>query len=200
MSATPDRPPVESADYWQQRYENGHTGWDTGEPEAPLVQLFHDGVLTKGRMLVPGCGNGWEVTAFAALGFEVTGLDFAAAPLENLRQRAEAAGLSPTLLQADLFDLPAAMDGLFDVVLELACFCAIAPEQRDAYAATVHRLLKPGGQLVGLFYTPPGKVGGPPFTSTRDELEQRFAPYFPSMAWTPRAADEMLGILTKAPA
>jgi SAM-dependent methyltransferase len=199
MSQQSDRPPVESADYWQKRYENGQTGWDSGEPEGPLLQLFHDGRLPKGKMLIPGCGNGWEVTAFAALGFDVTGLDFARAPLANLRARAEAEGLSPTLLQADLFDLPADLDGQFDVVLELACYCAIAPEQRDAYAAVVNRLLKPGGLLVGLFYCNPGKVGGPPFTATVEELEQRFAPYVDAMEWTPRPEDgELLGILKKA--
>jgi SAM-dependent methyltransferase len=199
MTQQSNRPPVESADYWQKRYEQGQTGWDTGEPEAPLLQLFHDGRLPIGKMLVPGCGNGWEVTAFAALGFDVTGLDFAAAPLEALRARANAEGLSPTLLQADMFALPDDLDGQFDVVLELACYCAIAPEQRDAYAAVVHRLLKPGGMLVGLFFASPGKVGGPPFTTTVEELEQRFSPYFESMAWTPRPEDdELLGILQKA--
>jgi SAM-dependent methyltransferase len=199
MTQQNNRPPVESADYWQKRYEQGQTGWDSGAPEAPLLQLFHDGHLPVGKMLVPGCGNGWEVTAFAALGFDVTGLDFAAEPLANLRARAAAEGLSPTLVQADLFDLPADLDGQFDVVLELACYCAIAPEQREAYAAVVDRLLKPGGRLVGLFYANPGKVGGPPFTATVEELEQRFAPYFAEMAWTPWPEDlEVLGILRKA--
>jgi SAM-dependent methyltransferase len=199
MTEQGNRPPVELADYWQKRYEHGQTGWDIGEPEAPLLQLFHDGRLPVGKMLVPGCGNGWEVTAFAALGFDVTGIDFAEAPLQALRARANAEGLSPTLLQADIFDLPADLNGQFDVVLELACFCAIPPEQRDAYAAVIDRLLKPGGMVVGLFFTNPDKVGGPPFTATVEELQRRFAPYFASMEWAFFGEEhETLGILRKA--
>ncbi|MBC7544296.1 MAG: methyltransferase domain-containing protein [Candidatus Sericytochromatia bacterium] len=190
MTSQGNRPPVEAANYWQQRYEKGDTGWDSGAPEGPLLQAFHDGHLPVGKMVVPGCGTGWEVTAFAALGFDVTGIDFAAAPLQALQARASAEGLAPTLLQADIFALPDTLNGQFDSVLELACYCAIAPEQRDAYVTVVDRLLKPDGMLVGMFYTNPNKVGGPPFKATVEEIQMRFAPVFATVDLRPSADGE----------
>lgn len=198
MSAT-HHPNVDTADYWQRRYERGETGWDIGQAEEALLDLHRSGELPIGRMLVPGCGYGWEVTAFAKMGFDVTGLDFAAAPLEAIRARAEAEGVSPTLVQADLFALPETWDGQFDAVLERACFCAIDPARRDEYVQVVHRLLKPGGKLVGLFYVPEQDRGGPPFAATEAELHQRFAGLFTDIRFTP--IDHLfsrLGILTKA--
>lgn len=192
-------PSVDTADYWQRRYERGETGWDIGRAEDALLDLHHSGELPAGRMLVPGCGYGWEVTAFARLGFDVTGLDFAAAPLAAIRERAEAEGVAPTLVPADLFALPATWDGQFDVILERACFCAIDPARRDEYVAVVHRLLKPGGKLVGLFYVPEREQPGPPFPASEAELRQRFAGRFTDIRFTP--IDHLfsrLGVLIKA--
>ena len=180
-----DHQPVDTASYWQRRYEQGTDGWDDGGPEPSLMQLFHDGRLPVGSMVVPGCGRGWEVTAFEALGFSVTGIDFAAAPLDALRARARAEGLAPTVLQADIFALPDQLKGQFDVALELACFCAILPEQREAYVAVLDWLLKPGGTLAGGFFTRPDKVGGPPFTVTADALHAYLAPSFDSIELIP---------------
>jgi hypothetical protein len=45
---------------WQERYESGRTGWDRGGQSPALVRWLEDGVLT-GRVLVPGCGRGYEV-------------------------------------------------------------------------------------------------------------------------------------------
>src|SRR4051794_27128009 len=99
--AEPTRPPVETAAYWQGRYDNGKTGWDRGSASEPFLTLHREGTLSSGRMIVPGCGNGWEVTAFAALGYDVTGIDFAVAPIAAIQARAAAEGVTVTVRQAD---------------------------------------------------------------------------------------------------
>ncbi|WP_353617220.1 hypothetical protein [Synechococcus sp. FACHB-909] len=79
-------------------------------------------------------------------------------------------------LQADLFDQQALEAGGLEPgsltgIVEHTCFCAIDPGRRDAYIATVCRLLAPGGWLLGLFWChrKPGgralgaghRIGGP---------------------------------------
>lgn len=64
-------------DFWEQRYQTGDILWDRGAVSPALVDWFETGALTPCRVLVPGCGRGYEVLELARLGFEVTALDYA---------------------------------------------------------------------------------------------------------------------------
>ena len=66
---------------------------------------------------------------------------------------------------------------LFDWVFEHTLFCAIQPDEREAYVRAVLRWLKPQGQYLAVNYLIPDR-DGPPFGTTRDELWQRFSPAF----------------------
>jgi methyl halide transferase len=88
-------------------------------------------------------------------------------------------------------------------VLEQTFFCAIAPRQRQDYVLNVTRILKPGGMLVGLFYHT-GKEDGPPYNTTRQDIEVNFAKNFKiheldktSLSAEQRKDKEWLGILKK---
>jgi SAM-dependent methyltransferase len=196
--------PEPDAPFWNGRYLAGELGWDLGEPSPPFVRLHRDGVIAPPcRVAVPGCGQGWEVAWLAAQGYAVTGIDFAPAALAAARERAREAGVAPELVQADLLDLPEALAGRFDLVLEQTCFCAIAPRRRPEYVQAVHRLLAPGGRLIGLFYACKGE-DGPPFGTSPGEVRRLFADRFAvrSLALTPhshprRLGEEWLGVLAR---
>lgn len=160
--------------HWDQRYRNGQDGWELGQPAPPLQAFLEHNPLAPDPMgtapvLVPGCGRGHEAALLARCGFDVVGLDFSAnAQAEAQRLHGDGQGRL-RWLQADLFDAEAlAAAGLGDsslqAVVEHTCFCAIQPAQRPAYAATVQRLLQPGGWLLGLFWCH-RRPGGPPFGS-----------------------------------
>ncbi len=166
---------------WDQRYREGGDGWELGQAAPPLATfLMEDGRAPRppGRVLVPGCGRGHEAALLEARGFTVVGLDFSG---EALREARRLHGDDrPTLrwLQADLFDRRAlAAGGLetagLDGVVEHTCFCAIDPAQRPAYAATVARLLRPGGWFLGLFWCH-GRGGGPPWGADPAEVAELF--------------------------
>jgi len=57
--------------HWEQRYQQGETGWDRGQPSPALHQWLEQGVLKPGRILIPGCGRGHEALAMAAAGAAV---------------------------------------------------------------------------------------------------------------------------------
>ena len=182
---------------WEKQYRAGDTPWDKGAPAPPLLEwLENPAHRLGGRVLVPGCGLGHDVRAIAAAGQaeEVCGLDVSPAAQAAAR-RVPAAG-NEIYTEADLFDLPAEFRGHFDWVFEHTCFCAIDPARRPDYVRAVVEALRPGGQLLAIFYLRPWDKGesrpprgGPPFGVEVRELDELFAGRFERMEeWTPTRA------------
>jgi SAM-dependent methyltransferase len=175
-----DLPPAPdlSSTFWEGRYQEGTARWDLGQPAPPFVTLLNGADAPKpGRMIVLGSGRGHDALLFAAHGFEVVGIDFAPSAIATATTTAEAQGLSAQFLQRDIFALGDEFANGFDYVLEHTCYCAIAPDQRSDYVRLVHKLLRPHGELIALFWAH-SRPGGPPFGTTPDELRQRFAAEF----------------------
>ena len=166
-------------DFWNSRYEAGQTPWEFPGVPADLQRFLKqkpprgsNPTASRGRVLIPGCGTGLELKAFAEAGFEVTALDFSPRAVERAKKNAGPTLVSQILL-GDFFvhDLPA---GSFDYVYERGFLCSLTPDRREAYRNRVSVLLKPGGHLVGYFYYQiPVLENGPPFGfawGTADEL------------------------------
>lgn len=177
-----DSPALDSG-YWQNRYDQGQTGWDRGEPSPALQYWLESGQLQPCRILVPGCGRGHEVIALAAAGFEVTAIDFAPAAIAALRTQLEGRELDASLIQADLFDYRP--DQSFDAIYEQTCLCAIQPNQRVAYEARLADWLQPGGKLYALFMQTESN-SGPPFACPPAAMQG----LFPADRWRWPAALE----------
>ena len=73
-------------EFWEQRFQDGNTPWDRGAVNPQLASWLESGALRPCRILVPGCGSGYEVAALAAAGFEVTALDYAPVAIARTRQ------------------------------------------------------------------------------------------------------------------
>jgi methyl halide transferase len=191
------------AEYWNQRYQEGSTRWDLGQPAPPFVNLLTDAVLPPGKIVVLGAGNGHDAMLFAEHGFEVVGVDFASEAIECATATAKSRGLKAEFLQRDIFGLLPEFNQSFDYVLEHTCFCAIEPKLRSQYVELVRSLLKPSGQLLALFFTH-ARPGGPPFATTPTEINELFADRFEILSLEPamdsievRQGEEYLGILQK---
>jgi len=166
---------------WNELYLEGTTPWDKGAAAPPLLEWLEENPgLMRGRILVPGSGLGHDVRVLTVQPGvdEVVGLDLSPTAVE-LASRFPRAGAEEHRV-GDLFDLDPGMRGSFDWIWEHTCFCAIEPEQREAYVRAVHGALRPGGRFVGVFYLDPyddeHRPGeGPPHGCTIEELEDRFA-------------------------
>lgn len=170
---------------WESLYQKGDTHWDKGAPSPGLVD-FLDG---KGKpkspssVLVPGCGFGHDVRAWATFGYQATGYDLAPSAVAGARQLTSA-GPSAIFKQGDLLRDP--VDSRFDWVFEHTLFCAIDPEERDRYVDAVADRLVPTGRYLSIFYMLPIEDEGPPFGSTRSEITRRFYRRFvPVEEWVP---------------
>jgi len=172
--------------YWEDLYQKGETRWDKGEPSPGLVDFLESNTqLPRGTVLVPGCGTGHDVRAWAKAGFEATGLDLAPSAIQRSEELTREAGLKARFRLGDfLRDEPF---GRFDYVFEHTLFCAIQPAEREAYAAALQKSLKPGGTYVAVFYLIPD-TDGPPFGSTREEIVRCFSLAFKlKEEWVPRS-------------
>jgi SAM-dependent methyltransferase len=160
---------IDRPEFWEQAYQEGRDAWDLGGPTPVFQRLLRSGEFPPGRMIVPGAGRGYDAREFARHGFTVTAVDFAADAVQDMRDRADLAA-PVEILQADIFELPDAMAGTFDYVLEYVCYCAIDPRRRPEYADAVARLLKPGGTFIDLAMPVDDHTGGPPFAVSVAEL------------------------------
>lgn len=188
---------------WQDYWERGETPWDKGEAAPPLLECLEGGFgefLKSARVLVPGCGSGHDVRALVAAGAEVTGMDLSAKAVEV------AEGWEPVgdeiFLEGDF--LAGDLAG-FDAIWEHTCFCAIEPDQRDAYVAAAAMAVREGGRFYGVFYlTPDNDEDGPPYAAEIDEIVGRFSPWFtlldgrvPERAFPGREGREWLAVFER---
>ncbi len=177
---------------WEAKYLAQETPWDKGAPSPGLVDfLAAQPSLPRGTVLVPGCGTGHDVRAWAGAGFRATGFDVAPSAIRLARERT-AAGLTAKFEAGNfLADTPAQP---FDWVFEHTLFCAIDPARRDDYVQAVRRWLVPRGNYLAVNYLIPDKEG-PPFGTTRDELLERFSPGFElHKEWVPRSYENRTGL------
>jgi SAM-dependent methyltransferase len=174
-----NRNPAEPA-FWDERFGAGFTPWDEARTPPALTRFVsvHGPALGR-RVLVPGCGSGHEIAALAAAGFEVLALDFSAAAVAQARAHLPAPQAARSLRQADYFTFEAALaepaaQPPFDWIYERAFMPALPPARFADWAARTAALVRPGGLLAGLFIVGaavPQPRSGPPFTTTRAELE-----------------------------
>jgi SAM-dependent methyltransferase len=147
------------------RFRDGVTPWDAGGV-APQLALWLQSKKSALRVLVPGCGTGYEVRLFARGGHEVLAIDFSAAAVDAARR--ELGSLSALVKQADFFALE---EEPFDLVYERAFLCALPRALWPAWARRMAELVRPGGELAGFFYIDDNQRG-PPFGVSRQELER----------------------------
>lgn len=190
--------------YWNRKYEEGNTGWDIGSVSRPIRE-YVDQISQKDlRILIPGAGNAHEAEYLWRAGFSwVHVLDIAPSPLANLQNRLPA--LPPTQLIQDNFF---AHEGQYDLIVEQTFFCSFPPNQanRRAYAQQMHRLLIPGGKLVGLWFQFPlrPEQSSPPYGGSREEYLPYFSPLFEIRVFAdcynsipPRQGSEIFGLMIK---
>jgi SAM-dependent methyltransferase len=163
-----------SNDFWNNRYKTNDFGWDIGDVSEPLKKYIEQVDNKELKILIPGAGNAYEAEFLFKLGFKnVYVLDFAEAPLKNIKKRLPEFP-NHQLIQQDFF----AHKGQYDLIIEQTFFCAIDPILRSKYVQQMHELLAPNGKLVGLMFNDALNADKPPFGGDKEEYQKLFEDTF----------------------
>lgn len=105
------------------------------------------GVGVGTRVLDLGCGPGLYSNRLAAVGADVTGVDFSARSINYARATAPSGSGRVNYIQGNYLDI--AIPGTFDIAFMIMCdFCALSPEQRGRLLGRLRTLLGSGGRFV----------------------------------------------------
>jgi SAM-dependent methyltransferase len=176
-------------DFWNGRYAAGRTPWEQRGAPAALLRFLAQHPGKGGRVLIPGCGSGYEIVAFTDAGYDVTAIDFS--PPAVARAREHIGGeLARRVLVADFFThdfAPAA----FYLIYERTFLCALPVGRWPEIVTRTATLLRPGGILAGIYFLG-DKDDGPPFGLSLAEVGPLFGSHFDLVSDTPIPAGESL--------
>ena len=164
------------------------TPWDAGGVPPKLAQWLEKKL--PARVLVPGCGSGYEVRLFAERGHDVLGIDFSDAAIEAAQR--ELGPLSGRVRKADFFQLA----GEFDLVYERAFLCALPRTRWPDWGRRMAELAGRGGELAGFFYLDDNQRG-PPFGTSRPALRAMLEGAFELVADEPVPPDESIPVFQR---
>lgn len=159
------------------RYLVGDTPWDSGESPPELLAFLDS--HPPGRALDLGCGTGTNAITMARLGWQVIGIDQSFIAIAKARRKAAHAGANLRFVRGDAAEAAQnpAIEGPFDLVLDLGCLHTLPADRLPGYLASLRSLLPPGGTyLLYSFLQPPGQPDSrwPSEPLIRDLLESGF--------------------------
>ena len=165
-------------------YRIGFLPWEHDEVPDEL-RAFAEGpaAAPAGRALDLGCGTGTQAVYLAANGWEVTAIDNVERALRRARDRASAARVTVNWVNGDVSRLAElGLEPGFSLVFDRGCYHGLDAGQRDAYAAGVTELTRPGATLL-LWAMAPNRRPLEPSGADAEEIAARFS------AWELSAGD-----------
>ncbi len=181
---------VESVDVFDRVYEKPGAIWTHEEPPEFLKEVIKSGVVTRGRAIDIGCGEGMYSIWLQRRGFEVTGVDFSTRAIEYAKENANRQDVHPTFLCMDALKL-SGLRNKFDFAFELGLLHHLNPNELRIYSQQVPAIMKKGSvyltasfDVSSPFYGAPGqRVRETPFGTTlyyrsAGEVRKLFEPSF----------------------
>ncbi len=162
-----------SPEFWSKRYQEQQTGWDLGRISPPLKEYIDQLTDKTKKILIPGCGRGYEGLYLLQKGFKnVFFLDFSQEAINEIKKTNP---LIPDnqFICIDYFKLK----GRYDLILEQTMFCAIDPTLRAEYVRQTSDLLNENGKAVGLLFNRDFE-GGPPYGGNKNDYNRLFTEHF----------------------
>ena len=130
-------PKNDEPDFWTMRYAAGRTPWDFGGVPAALKSFLERSSI-RGRVLIPGCGSGYEVQAFHTEGYDVSAMDFSPAAVEQAKRVLGV--LAERIILGDFFAYDFGQRR-FDLIYERTFLCSMSPSRWPEYVDRMADLL-----------------------------------------------------------
>jgi SAM-dependent methyltransferase len=161
-------------EFWDSRYRSGRTPWDQAAIPQALMSFLQRRQEATSRVLVPGCGSGYELPLLLQRGYDVFGIDFSEAAVSRARSQLSKEE-ADRIIHGDFFSYRFPYP--FDLMYERAFLCALSPVRWSDYAGRVAELVRPGGTLAGLFFYG-NEPEPPPFPLTDAQAADLFGGQF----------------------
>ncbi|MCF6364600.1 MAG: TPMT family class I SAM-dependent methyltransferase [Bacteroidales bacterium] len=151
-------------EYWNNLYKNKTLGWDIGYISPPLKEYFNQIADKNLKILIPGGGSGYEAKYLYKNGFINTFyLDYSELAINNFKT--DHPDFPDTqIINQDFFE----HCNKYDLIIELAFFTSVEPENRKKLANKMYELLNTGGKYVGLFFNHEFKLNKPPYGAIKE--------------------------------
>ena len=156
--------------------------FDATQPLPFLTKVFEKKLIPQGFGLVPGCGRGYAVGAFASQGNKVVGLELSKTAADAARTYLNNNCSSKKELwkidEGSFFEYNAAEK--FDFAYDYTFLCALDPDQREAWAQKYAELLKQNCKLMTVVFPIGGLEGiegGPPYALSVKLVENLLLPH-----------------------
>jgi len=134
--------------FWVKRWEAGKLPWDLGGIPPDLATFLTRIQGSKLKVLIPGCGTGYEIRAFHEAGHDVTAIEFSAPAVSHAH---EVLGtLADRIVLGNCFKHDFSGHP-FQLIYERGFLCSLPVHRWPDYVTRMASLLVPGGHLVGLF-------------------------------------------------
>lgn len=161
--------------FFERAYRRGRTPWDTGITPPEVVEEVS--AMEAGRALDLGCGTGTNVLWLIRRGWTAVGVDFSSLAIESARRKADWTS-GAEFVEGDVTRLhEIAVEGPFDLVLDIGCFHSVPTRRRDEYVHEVAAVARPGARM--MIYAFGGWFRWPGSTRTREpEIRRRFGGAF----------------------
>ncbi len=137
-------------DWWERRYADADTPWDTGQTPPEIVALVESGRIQPGWALDLGCGSGVTSRYLTRHGLRVVGLDLSLYAVRRACTAAAEQGLRCYFVRASVADL-SFLKIVASVAVDVGCFHSLQPDARVSYIRTLADHLAPGAYY--LLYT-----------------------------------------------
>lgn len=175
-------------DFWTHVWEQGLTRWHRPTVHPMLVKYIDAlGLKPGARIFLPLCGKSVDMPWLLEQGYRVAGAELVESAVVELFETIK---LLPTVQDCgsykiysaknidiyvgDIFDLNKEQIGPVDAVFDRAALVALPPEMRVRYAPHLAVLSGNAPQLLVRFEYDQTQMSGPPFSVSKDEVEQLY--------------------------
>jgi SAM-dependent methyltransferase len=197
---------VDKPEFWENLYKTNSVAWDLKTPASAFLDLLNSEFFrNRNKMLVIGCGYGYDAIAAAKNNFDVTAVDFSESAINFARELALNENVNVNFIAEDFFLLDNDHSGSYEIIFDYVTYCAIDPSRRKEYADKIYELLKPDGIFAIILFPVENRIGGPPFAVDVDEAIELFSEKLELILSTdkinsikPRKGRELLQIYRKS--
>jgi thiopurine S-methyltransferase len=180
---------------WDEQHRHSEPGWQNTAPHR-FLQKHYDQFYTEVKnptVFVPLCGKSLDMIYFATHGYNVIGVELSEIGVlqfftENKidykitkKEKASVYETEPneklkkiTIICGDLFE---AEFEPVDAIYDRASLYALPSTLRPKYVQKLLSLLKENGLWFGIIHEKVGKLTGPPFSVSVDDIKELFTGY-----------------------